>query len=194
MTYDELLKGLNKIKKQCKSDLTDKSIVIHFRIGTHGANDQATTHPFPITSNYDDLRKTKVTSGLGLAHNGIISTYYYDKILSDTQAFVKDFLAPIKRVYKDFYKDTEYKKMILRVGGHSKFAILNNDDQLYILGEFEKQDGVYYSNGTYKDIYRYASLWDYDGGTYSSYTYTNDPKQTNKHYIWNNGKWTIKED
>ena len=198
MTYDALIKGLNKIKHTCKSDLTDKSIVIHFRIGTHGKNDRATCHPFPITSNYDDLRKTKVTNGLGIAHNGVISGYYYDEILSDTQAFVKDFLAPIKRVYKDFYKDADFKKIILKhAGTYNKFAILNKDDQLYILGDFQKDDaGVYYSNGTYKTsrVY-YSSLWDTDGVysyNYNTKTSTStktpqeEDEETTERYTWDN--------
>lgn len=185
MTFDDFIRGLNKVKKICKSDLTDKSIVMHFRIGTHGKNDKATTHPFPITSNYDDLRKTDVTNSLGLAHNGVISSYCYSDILSDTQAFVKDFMTPLKNLDRDFYKHDDIKKIILKIGGYSKFAILDNKDHISILGDFIKDEktGIYYSNGTYQTS-RYK--WNYESdyytreyttnGRYTTYEYTYKPK------------------
>lgn len=172
MTFDDFIKGLNKVKKICKSDLTDKSIVMHFRIGTKGANNKCNTHPFPITNNVKDMKKTIVTNSLGIAHNGIISSYYYDNELSDTQAFIKDFLAPIKEHYKDFYKDKEFKRIILKqASGSNKFAILDTKEHITLLGEFINDKGVLYSNEYYKNIktFNYGSIWNYSYNEHKVY-------------------------
>ena len=58
MTFKDFYKRVKELKKEFNSDLTDKAIVFHFRIGTSGENDKKTTHPFPISNNSEDLRKT----------------------------------------------------------------------------------------------------------------------------------------
>ena len=108
MTFQEFYQKLRSIKREFGGDLTNKAIVMHFRIGTHGENDKATTHPFPISSNFNDLRATYFETDIGMVHNGIISAYNYDSVLSDTQTFIRDYVS----VFKDLKKNSDFPDTI----------------------------------------------------------------------------------
>ena len=167
MTFKSFYKRIKKLQKRFNSDLTDKALVFHFRIGTSGENDKATTHPFPISSNSDDLRKTYFKTDLGMAHNGIISNYVYGDNLSDTQNFVKDFVSVLKELNKKFYLNNKVMEIISNEANISsnKLCFLDNKENIYWYGDKVIDNGVIYSNTTYKP-YTYKS--------YRSYSYDYD--------------------
>lgn len=166
MTFEDFYKRLKELKKEFGNDLTDKALVMHFRIGTHGNNDKATTHPFPISSNEDELKKLKTTTNVGMAHNGIIPYYGYYTLLSDTQAFIKDYVSIFRDLDKHFYKNERVMKLIEKTA-NSKLCFLDNQENIYYLGEFVENEGVKYSNETYKSY------------TYSYYPWYNTDTTTN---------------
>lgn len=194
MTFEDFWHKIKELKKTFNSDLTDKAIVIHFRIGTHGENDGATTHPFAISGNDSDLRATYFETDIAMAHNGIIRDFNYDKILSDTQSFVKDFVSVFKELNKNFYKNERVMKLITDKANISsnKLCFLDKNENIYWYGDKVIDNGVIYSNSTYKEPkyitpkYSYSSyMWDYDnyyyGGYDYNYNYTNyykTPKKT----------------
>lgn len=199
MTFKSFYKRIKKLQKRFNSDLTDKALVFHFRIGTSGENDKATTHPFPISSNSEDLKKTYFKTDLGIVHNGIISGYVYGN-LSDTQNFVKDFLEPLKELNKNFYKNGKILNIIDKeLGG--KLAILDTKETITYIGSFETENGVKYSNSTYKTSgYTYSSdtFTTYNYPSYSGYDYYNDYNDYNTtdtytldEFIKNNIKYEI---
>ena len=75
----------------------DENILIHFRIATHGLVDRGNTHPFPLTDDFEFMRKKDLYfNGKVLVHNGVF--HYptdvvdkYDKFhkYSDTMLFTK---------------------------------------------------------------------------------------------------------
>lgn len=167
MTFQDFYKKLKSIKKEFGGDLTNKALVMHFRIGTHGENDKATTHPFPISSNFDDLRATYFETDLGMAHNGIMSAYNYDRTLSDTQSFIKDYVSVFKELNKKFYLNNKVMEIISNEVNISsnKLCFLDNKENIYWYGDKVIDNGVIYSNTTYKP-YTYKSYrnysYDYD--------------------------------
>lgn len=174
MDFRSFYKRLKKLDR--KLHLKDKALVMHFRIGTHGKNDRQTTHPFPISSNASDLKRTYITTDLGVVHNGIIQKYDYENDLSDTQLFIRDVISILKGLNRNFYKDKGTLDMLNRVT-KSKLCFLDTKNDLIYVGDFVKDDnGVRYSNSTYK--YSYYNDWkdwrDYD---YKDYKYT--PAKTN---------------
>lgn len=162
MKFEDFYKRIKGLKREFNSDLTDKALVMHFRIGTHGKNDKETTHPFPITSSVEELRKTKTTTNVGVAHNGIISNYGYYELLSDTQAFIKDFISVFRELDKKFYKNKSVMKLIESKAA-SKLCFLDNKENIYYIGAFVEDNGVKYSNTSYKP-YVYFS-----GGMFDDY-------------------------
>ena len=149
MTFNDFYKRIKELKKEFNSDLTEKAIVFHFRIGTSGKNDKQTTHPFPITNNEEELRRIKTTCSVGMAHNGIISDYTYDKVLSDTQTFIRDYVSVFKELDKKFYKNKRVMGL-LEKQAKSKLCFLDNKENIYCLGDFTTDNGIIYSNTTYK--------------------------------------------
>lgn len=150
MNFKDFYKRINKLKKRFNSDLKDKAIVFHFRIGTSGENDKKTTHPFPISDNSEDLKKTYFKTDLGMAHNGIISNYVYGKDLSDTQNFVKDYVSVFKSLNKKFFLNESVMKLIEKEA-NSKLCFLDNKENIYYLGDFKEENGIKYSNTSYKE-------------------------------------------
>ena len=188
MTFQEFYQKLRSIKKMFGGNLTNKAIVFHFRIGTHGENDKATTHPFPISNNFNDLRATYFETDIAMAHNGIISAYNYDSILSDTQTFIRDYVSVFKDLKKNFYKNNKVMEIISNEANISsnKLCFLDNKENIYWYGNKVVDNGVIYSNETYKPYtyksYRnYSYNYDYDYWYgYSSYSNSYYSKSKNK--------------
>lgn len=160
MTFEDFYKRLKELKKEFGNDLTDKALVMHFRIGTHGNNDKETTHPFPVSSSESELRKLKTTTNVGMAHNGIIPYYGYYTLLSDTQAFIKDYVSVFRDLDKQFYKNERVMQLIKKTAS-SKLCFLDNQENIYYLGDFVENEGVKYSNDTYKPYDPYSYSYSY---------------------------------
>lgn len=140
-------------------NLTDADLVFHFRIGTSGENDKGNTHPFPSTDDYNEMRKTRWTSHLGMCHNGIMHNITSDPDIrqyriSDTMVFVKKFLYPMaKRTSVMEDKEAQY---ILYHAANSKLVFMD-DNALITLGDFSTHDGCLYSNSTWQSYREYTT-------------------------------------
>lgn len=157
--YEKLLAKYNKFE--------NKSLVIHMRIGTSGTNTKENTHPYIITNRVDLLHKTFIKSDIGIAHNGVITDYTpkdskHD--INDTQLFIGTYLYALYYNYKYFYKNSYILKGIEKIT-NSKFAILDKNDDLYLIGDFITDNKLNFSNTsymsyTYKSKYAYNDLYD----------------------------------
>lgn len=151
MTFESFTDKLNELEAHYGS-LDALPVIMHFRIGTHGSNIAANTHPFPLSDDYNDLRKVAWTALQGVAHNGIIHecSYHPDvrkENVSDTMVFIKRIAAPIAKVAQI----TEHPDILeaLEMVAGSKLAFLNKNGNIAIAGSFEEQDGIFYSNSSY---------------------------------------------
>lgn len=114
------------------------NMLIHFRIATHGNVEVNNCHPF------------KLNDRMALIHNGIISGYGSktdNKV--DTQDFIDKVIGKIS--YK-MWKNPSYRELVGDAIGYSKFCILDNQDNYYIINEHKGKwvDGIWYSNDSYK--------------------------------------------
>jgi len=121
--------------------INNKEVIVHFRIGTSGANSQAMCHPFPICRSDSKLGQTKAKCDAALVHNGIISGYG-DREFSDTHVFVRDVLTQLP------YK-SEAVRSLMSNALHSKFMIMDAR-KTYVMGDFENEKGWMFSNTSYK--------------------------------------------
>lgn len=162
MNIEDLLKALHSRK-----DMDELTVVIHCRIKTSGETDQYTTHPFKMSSNYNDLRKLE-GKGSVLFHNGIFSGlgHLVDKNSSDTQ----DFVVGVAMKY------LKHAKMPSKVGlavtgqivGDCRVIILYQNKQCpYIrFGKWTKHtDGCEYSNMLWNTTSNYSSSYGYSYST-----------------------------
>ena len=127
--------------------LKEKGLVIHFRIATSGLKDKGNCHPYPISNDNLDLRKSFITTELGIAHNGIIRSYNgKDKILNDTQLFIKNDLFELNSLDKKFYKNVIFQSMIERLIDGSRLVFLNKKGEIIKLGNWFHNGNYYFSN------------------------------------------------
>lgn len=163
--------GYNNMYKQIKR-LGDRNIVVHFRIGTSGKNDQKTCHPYPISREVSDLQAGYLETNIGVVHNGIISEYNgKDKILNDTQLYIQDRMCMLQDLNSEFYANDDVLNFLYK-DTYTKFVFLDANDELYYSGSFiNETDGMIYSNTTYKSYcvsdYKYTPYsYDYDEDVY----------------------------
>ncbi len=140
-------------------DLTDTSVVIHFRIATHGGVIPGNTHPFPVSRNVIALTKLRGSCKVGVAHNGIISCVEPRKGISDTMEYIATKLAPRAEEDPDWYKD---EKVLEEIGHEikSKLAVLDGNGVISYYGDFiTESDGMLYSNTSYKPRAKATSIF-----------------------------------
>lgn len=170
MTFDSFYDAF------CAEQFTNNDVLfIHFRIATHGLRDGGNTHPFPVTDKINILRKQDLSfSGYGLIHNGILSfpnrdfcKYDESMVISDTMLFSlklfdsiykddsfflkndRDFVIELVKQYL-IEKNLKIKKRVDYALGFNKIAILNNNGDWNIFGEWIEDNGVFFSNRDYK--------------------------------------------
>lgn len=161
MTYKSFIKHYDKLCKKY-NNFKNKSLVIHFRIGTSGENNKQNCHPYPLTDNLKLLHKTNYTTNIAIAHNGVISDYLpNNKGMNDTQNYIINYIYPLFKEWNNFYKNNYITKGIEKITS-SKFAILDNKDNITLIGDFEKdENGVLYSNNRFKTYeYKYSDYYD----------------------------------
>lgn len=161
MTLDNFMDAVDEF-----GDLTDRSVVMHFRIATHGGVKPSCCHPFPVSSNVDDLRALSFETRVAVAHNGIIDCMrsYTDKDTSDTMAYIMNVIAPIRRLSEDFMNNDNAMDVFDATVG-SKLCFIDNSGDIVTIGDFIEDGGVLYSNtsylrNTYGTYRSYEAIWD----------------------------------
>lgn len=126
--------------------LENYEVGIHFRIATRGAITPENSHPFPISSNVDELLKLSTVATHAMIHNGVIWGLDDEKPLSDTQIFVKRCLS--KFSFDDLFDDAISTLINMATVG-SSILIISTGGGWIRFGDWIKDDGIYYSNRTY---------------------------------------------
>lgn len=169
MNVDDLIEALGP-----KDKLKDLTVAIHCRIKTSGETDKFTTHPFPISNQYADLRKTD-GSGPVLFHNGVFSGLggIVDKNSSDTQDFV---IGVASRYLKNAKMPGKIAQVITgKIVGECRVLVLYPKKSFPMLrwGKWYEHKGCWYSNMGYLDEtapkYNYSSSYHYGSTSGSSY-------------------------
>lgn len=172
MNVDDLIEALGP-----KEKLKNYRVVIHCRITTSGNSDRPTTHPFPLSNNYGDLRKTD-GDGPVLFHNGVFSNLggIIDKKSSDTQDYV---VGIANRMLKKPDHISAISRNIAEiVAGSCRVLILYPDPKHpdFKLGTWHEHDGCSYSNTGYRTEYSNY----YCGSYYGSYNKKDDKDELEK--------------
>lgn len=131
-------------------DAKETAIVMHFRIATHGDVVPGCCHPFPLTDDEETLLSTSCDCPIGVAHNGVISGMSTNSHRSDTMDYISRILTPLAKMAPDFlYRNEAFE--LLEATCKSKLAIMDATGHIMLVGDFEESDdGVLYSNGSYK--------------------------------------------
>ncbi|MDE1866969.1 MAG: class II glutamine amidotransferase, partial [Thaumarchaeota archaeon] len=134
MTFEKFFASFN--------NLQHKTAILHFRIKTHGKANEENTHPFFIA---DDM---------AFVHNGIINkvSTSSNHDMSDTWHFNEQILKSLYKLSPAFVDNEAVQELIKEYIGYSKLVFMDNKDNVWIMNEQkgEWDDGIWYSNGSYK--------------------------------------------
>ncbi len=148
---------------EAEGDMTNRAVVMHFRIATHGNVQPGCCHPFPVSDDMDCLRETACHDSLCVAHNGIINGMETSDTVSDTMAYIASVMAPLRRMAPAMLLSEDALSVLEATLG-SKMALLDGDGELVTIGAFQEHEGVLYSNSTYarnvSSFRSYRSVWD----------------------------------
>lgn len=160
----EIHKGFMNLKDFMRSvneeEFTDDDVVVyHFRISTQAGVNPQMTHPFPLSDDLKDMEILDCLCDVGIAHNGIIRiTSKKGADYSDTALFITQYLPALIRDTADI-TDKAVKRCISELAD-SKLALLNNDGELTLIGNFQTDgSGLVYSNGTYQPARQFNRTW-----------------------------------
>lgn len=136
-------------------------LILHFRIATHGGINAECTHPFPITRDVSALQSLQVKTNLAVAHNGIINIPTPRDKVSDTMEYISNVLATMGDKNPEFFKNKKTLKRIEKGINGSRMAFLDANGDIYRVGKWEEEKGIYYSNWTYEDwgMYDYSNIY-----------------------------------
>lgn len=146
MTYESFEEALKKVLERI--DTYSAPMIFHFRISTHGGVNPSLCHPFPMSRNIPDLKRTEASTQLAICHNGVIPIKTR-KDVSDTMEYIARHLCKRHKRDKEFYKNKRQRDIIFSEIGSSKLAFLDSKGEIYTIGEFIEDDGVLYSNSSY---------------------------------------------
>ena len=148
MDFNSFYSRLEALDKEF--NLVNSDLALHFRISTSGNVDQGNCHPYPISTETNQLRNLSLVTDIGMAHNGVIRKHIpgANSILNDTQTFIKNFVYNMYSSNNEFLTVGANIKALEEEAG-SKLCFLDKDN-MYIIGKFiEETNGILYSNDTY---------------------------------------------
>ena len=143
MTFHSFMKAVDRIE-----NVKDIPLVMHFRIATSGNIDAGTCHPFPISNKRKVLRKTDITTDIGVVHNGVIPITAPNN-MSDTMQYIAGKLYYYQKLQQNFYVQKSYMKRIEKEI-QSKMVFLTSNGDIYKIGDFITDSGMIYSNTSYR--------------------------------------------
>lgn len=144
-------KGFMSFRKFWKSYRTEEITVedvvfLHFRIGTSGEDTPELTHPFPVVDDLKKMGELNYSAADIVLHNGIIGQG--EKEWSDTCVAVRDIVDPL-HPYLDDDKVFSYLSDPLETQRNK--WIITKGSQIFQYGKWELENGIEYSNATYKE-------------------------------------------
>lgn len=158
MTYTAFKKAIDRIE-----NVKELPLVMHFRIATSGSIDAGACHPFPISNKRKVLRKTDITTDIGVVHNGIIPITAPNN-MSDTMQYIAGKLYYYQKLQQNFYVQKSYMERIEKEI-QSKMVFLTSSGDIYKIGDFITDNGMIYSNTSYKS-YTYPYRFSFDDDFY----------------------------
>lgn len=165
MTLAELKADLTPQREAMKN----REFALHFRIGTAGKNDAHTTHPFPISTNFGELRKTEGTVESVLFHNGVLDKGgISNPLASDTQDFVIAFAPLLAKPSQSKTRDHFIEDMVQG----NRLLLFYGTGRVKKYGEWQKDGDLLVSNTVYKHRYTsYKYTDEFDGWWRDYYTH-----------------------
>ena len=148
MSFKSFQEALKRVSENI--DTYHSPMMFHFRIATHGGIKPALCHPFPLSKKIPNLKCLYIQSDLAIVHNGVIPIDTKEAV-SDTMEYIRTNLTKRTNTNPEFYKNKKQRKTILAEINNSRMAFLDCKGNVYTIGEFITDNGIMYSNSSYKE-------------------------------------------
>lgn len=125
------------------------AIALHFRIATHGAIKPGCTHPFAVCKDYRKMRATNTRAAVGFMHNGVLNGFETSKDVSDSMAFARNVIAPLRAMCAEFIHDKCAMRIIGSSTQGSRFLIMDGTGDVRTFGRWHEHEGIFYSNESF---------------------------------------------
>lgn len=135
--------------------LADLPMAFHFRIATHGKVKPGCCHPFPVKADYEAMRKTETRADVGFMHNGTLRGLATSDSVSDSMAFAKSVLNPLKALCSGFIYDKSVTGILDNVAQGSRFLLMDGAGNVATVGDWREREGLMFSNLNH--VSRFAS-------------------------------------
>lgn len=124
---------------------TQHTCIVHFRIKSAGKVTPGSTHPFPITTDVEEMQTQEYNAPSVIFHNGTCGKGEDD--LSDTMLFIRDFIAPMRPHIEDPAMKKIHDHLIFET--HDRWLITKGN-LITRYGNWIEDDGIWYSNMLWK--------------------------------------------
>ena len=136
----------------------DTTAILHFRIASVGEVSGENCHPFVMSQSKTEINKTiNCTKTPVFAHNGTLSIKAVNG-KSDTRQYARIVGDPLIR--DNIFRNKSLCKLISGSIGYSKMAFMNRKGDMKLFGEFEEEDGISFSNHSYKYRSILKTVWE----------------------------------
>lgn len=173
----------------------EHNLLIHFRLATHGAKDQGNCHPFPLTSDYKEMRYLNCICDVAVAHNGVFGSVPSHEKHSDTMKFIGGILAQPEIINN--IESPAVKSLIKGYCGYSSKLAFLRSSGITTIGDFEEDKGIKYSNTQFKSRVTTYNNWDKDDRGGKSWCYIHKEKDycqwCQTHKVWDLCEYNLKE-
>lgn len=143
MKLEDLLADLEPQREKLKQTY----FAIHFRIGTSGKNDEHTTHPFPISTDFGQLRKLEGEEDAVLFHNGVLGE---GKIINELSSDTQDFVAATEPLFRRYSHSKARDKFIAGATTGSRLLLMYRNGKIKMYGTWSKDGELWVSNTYYQ--------------------------------------------
>ncbi len=135
MSFEKFLQAIHEVP-------TNEACIIHFRLATHGSKCKANCHPFN-------------RGNIWFAHNGILSITP-EGDMTDSETAFQNIIYPAIQKYG--FKSSHVTRVVNRIIGYSKFAMMDEHGNIRTFGQFIGYQGRLYSNLHHIDRWGYSEV------------------------------------
>ena len=132
MSKDAFMAAYDKVTASLNAK--DTGLVIHARIATHGSKKVENCHCW-------------TGAGISFAHNGVLRDIVPQDDMTDSETFFRRIVLPL---YNKMGWAMASYVMNLAAGYTNKFAIIDRVGNTFLFGNYQNDNGIFYSNASYR--------------------------------------------
>ena len=146
------------ISNELPRDARELPVALHFRIATHGRVKPGCCHPFAVCKDYKTMRAQSVSAAVGFMHNGTLAGLETSQDVSDSMAYARNVLAPLKEMRGDL-SGAAQRRIVEATSQGSRFLLMTGGARVLTFGRWMTDGGCLFSNESFRGRRASSPLW-----------------------------------